>query len=481
MRTTSRKNQQVRDRLLEYRLITPQQLAEADKALKSASAEELGQFLQRQEWITSYQWKMLERGETSGYYFGPYKVQYLISAGSFARVFRAQGPGGEAVAIKALRTRHSSDSASVDQFYREAMLTRSLAHPNITRTIDVGIDRQANKPYLVMEFIEGGNLRQILSIRKMFTPEEMVRLGREMVEGLRYAWLRKVTHRDIKPTNILMSSTGTIKWVDFGLAGSAEGGSDSTGAVTDRRTVDYAALEKATGAPKGDFRSDIFFLGIVWYEMLSGQAPLPRPTENAGVLRRIQLQNIQPLSKNRSVPDDLARIVDRMTAFRPQERYQDYDELLSDLTALPYTGAPAVAESTSQSSTKIRVAFVHRNQKVQERAKGYLNKHGMQVVLTTDLKRAITIAEMSPFDCMVLDLKTVGTEGLDVYSRYLQKLAKRGGQNCPAVFLAESEDQQWTKKFPSGQVAVLAKDTVTARRIFHTIQNLVKSSRKRVG
>src|SRR5690606_19024699 len=136
----------------------------------------------------------------------------------------------------------------------------------------------------------------------------------------------------------------------------------------------------------------------------SGRMPIPRSRELTGADRRAHMRNITPLAQDRSVPPELAQIIDQMTKFRPQERYQDYDSIIADLKRLPFAPTiPAPPVQGYQRDPHIRVVLVHRSQTVQEKIRKSLSKRGIQVVLTSDLRRAITIDQLNPFDCMIVD------------------------------------------------------------------------------
>src|SRR5262249_12652694 len=154
-----------------------------------------------------------------------------------------------------------------------------------------------NQYFIVMEFVEGGNLRDFLGIRKKLEPAEALRLLEEATAGLVYAYSRGVTHRDMKLTNILISSQGAAKVVDFGLAGLFRSFGRWDDSRVDR-TVDSAGLEKATGVPPGDVRSDIFFLGCVLYEMLPGRPPLEMTRNKMARMHRDRFTNVQPMGRD---------------------------------------------------------------------------------------------------------------------------------------------------------------------------------------
>jgi serine/threonine protein kinase len=220
--------------------------------------------LERKRYLTPWQRGKLLRGDVDGFILGGYRLLYKIASGSFGRVFRADDPrAGRVVAVKVLRRRWSEDEQRIELFFREGRLGMTLKHPNIVEVLAVDQDRSSGQYYIVMEFVEGGNLREILQIRKRLTVAESLRILEDCTSALVYAFNHGMTHRDIKLTNILISSTGEAKLVDFGLAYILARGAKEEAKID--RTVDYAGLERATGVEPGDPRSDIYFLGCVFY------------------------------------------------------------------------------------------------------------------------------------------------------------------------------------------------------------------------
>src|SRR5262249_9497812 len=154
----------------------------------------------------------LQKGDFDGLMLGGYRVLYKIASGSFGRVFRADDPrSGAAVAIKVLRRRWCEDPHKVDLFEREGKVGLTLRHPNIVQILAVQCDRKYGQHFIVMEFVEGGNLRDILAIRKKLDVKEAIRILEEAASALTYAYSRGLTHRDLKPSNILLSSQGVSK------------------------------------------------------------------------------------------------------------------------------------------------------------------------------------------------------------------------------------------------------------------------------
>ena len=202
-------------------LLKEAQLAEVREELGDKAPDLLTflRALERRGWLTPWQSAKLLKGDDDGYFLGGYRLLYKIASGSFGRVFRADDPStGRIVAIKVLRKRWSEDQQRIDLFIREGRVGQSLKHPNIVEVLTMSHDKGTNQYYLVMEFVEGGNLREILQIRKKLSVAESLRILEDAAAGLTYAYSRGVTHRDIKLTNLLISSQGGAKLVDFGLA-----------------------------------------------------------------------------------------------------------------------------------------------------------------------------------------------------------------------------------------------------------------------
>ncbi|HEV3204604.1 MAG TPA: serine/threonine-protein kinase, partial [Gemmataceae bacterium] len=264
--------------------------------LTTASAETLLRFLERKVYLTPWQSQKLLKGENDGYFLGGYRLLYKIASGSFGRVFRADDPHtGMVVAIKVLRRRWSEEQRTINLFEREGKVGRSLQHPNIVSILAVDRDVASQQYYIVMDFVEGGNLRDFLAIRKKLEPSEALRLLEDAASGLAHAFSVGITHRDLKPTNILISSQGTAKLVDFGLAGIYGAAEDGKQGKM-YRTVDYAGLEKATGVKPGDPRSDIYFLGCVFFEMLTGKSPLDRPADLRARMKKMRFDQALTLN-----------------------------------------------------------------------------------------------------------------------------------------------------------------------------------------
>ncbi len=452
-------------KLIDLGLLAREEAAAALDAVGDATGKELISLLERRQMLTPFQIQKLDAGETTGYFAGRYKLLYVIAAGTFARVYRAIDPTtGNVVAVKILKSKHAADPDSVKNFHREGEITQNLIHPNITRTLEVGTDSATGQHYIAMDFVEGGNLREFIKIRKKISPEELVRLGKQMVEGLRYAHSRGITHRDIKPTNILISAAGDIKWVDFGLGGATTDPKKSP--AREQRTIDYAALERQTGSAKGDFRSDIFFLGVVFYELLTGDHPLGENRDRDA--RTVQkFDSISPLSLKDGVPYDLAQLIDKMTAFRPDARYQDYDSILADLDRVKII-TPIAPQVLNASAGLPRVVVIHHSQKVQEILKGKMTRRGFQSMVTADIGRAAALCKLKPADCIIIDLDTTGRDGVEQYSNMLRTNSIRS-----AVFLISPGQEQWITGLDTEYLITLGKPLVLGP-VYKAVRALVE-------
>src|SRR5262245_47230225 len=264
----------------------------AELGTREVSLETVIGLLLRKELLTNYQLDRLLKGEKGGYFYGEYKVLYLVGTGTFARVYRAvHGRSGRIVCVKALRKRFRDDKSMCEQFLREGKIGMQLRHPSIVPIYEV---LEQPSPSLVMEFIEGSNLREFQRMRKKLMPLESMRLTVDILSGLVYAAQQGMSHRDLKMSNVLVTSRGRAKLVDFGLAGLA--GTHTGGAEeTNPRTIDYAALERATNCKNNDPRSDLFFVGVMLYIMLAGTSPISDHKDRLSRLSSGRFQNLKPI------------------------------------------------------------------------------------------------------------------------------------------------------------------------------------------
>src|SRR5262245_4606509 len=245
-------------RMLDAGLVDARQVESlwAELATREVSYHDYSTLLLRKELLTNYQLDRLLKGEKGGYFYGSYKVLYLVGTGTFARVYRAvQTDSGRIVAVKSLRKRFRDDRSMNEQFIREGKIGMQLRHPNIVPIYEVV---EHPSPCLIMEFVEGRNLREFTRVRKKLSPVESMRVAVDILAGLSYAATLGMTHRDLKMSNVLVTSRGKGKLVDFGLAGLQTAKPNSANAEeTNPRTIDYAGLERASGVRNNDIRSDL--------------------------------------------------------------------------------------------------------------------------------------------------------------------------------------------------------------------------------
>ncbi len=415
------------ERLVKLRLITAGQLEEAKRASTEKTAEALIAALERAQNITPYQAGKLRAGEFDALVLGDYRLTYQNASGSFARVFRAESlTNGRVVALKLLRARHASDVKEVAQFFREARLVQKLQHRNIVPIYDIG--SEGDNHFFTMEFVEGGNLRDFLAVRKKLSPSEATRYTLDVAEGLAFAMANGVTHRDLKLSNVLITTTGIAKLVDFGLAGE-----DTPGGGADQRAVEYATLEKSTGAPADDPRSDVFFLGAIYYELLTGQPPWPYSRNRDERKQVHRYRDVTPVDQlDPSLPPRVVSVVEKLMAWEPAERYQTAAEAAADLKAvlkelgepsLPGTlpGADETEEPGEPSVPKDKpapsVLFVESRPKRQDLLRDYLSKRGFRPMFLSDPKRALARLEKNPPDAVVFMGELVGNDLPDLFAR----------------------------------------------------------------
>jgi eukaryotic-like serine/threonine-protein kinase len=430
--------------------------------------------LERKSYITPWQSNKMLKGENDGYFLGGYRVLYKIASGSFGRVFRAEDPTtGRVVAIKVLRRRWSVDQQRIEWFSREAKVGMSLQHPNIVEILAVGHDLPTGQYFMVMEFVEGGNLREILGIRKKLAPADALKLMEDAVTGLAHAYQRGITHRDVKLTNILVSAQGTAKLVDFGLAQIYAGATREADMV--ERTVDYAGLEKATGVKSGDVRSDIFFLGCVLYEMLTGRSPLEMTRDKHARMNPRRFSEVQPMRKDEvDAPPAAFQLVETMMSLTPQRRYQTPSQLLDAVRAVRREvdlgkGTKGTKGGASGPSS---VFVVESDDRLQEAIRNKFKEMGFRVYLAIDPMRALERFQQQPYNALIIDAGTVGEDGVLAFDRIMAE-AERHGQSLAGVLILNEEQSAWTvrvKARPGGAVLVRP---VTLKQLHRKLRELL--------
>jgi serine/threonine-protein kinase len=259
---------------------------------------------------------------------GRYEILRILGEGGMANVYLAEDTIlGRKVAVKVLRGDLASDDKFVRRFQREALAASSLNHPNIVEVYDVGEDN--GDFYIVMEYIEGKNLKQLIKKRGNLTIPEVVDIMLQLTDGLSHAHDAYIIHRDIKPQNILILDNGLVKITDFGIA-MALNSSQLTQTNSVMGSVHYLPPEQAAG--KGcTIKSDIYSLGILMYELLTGK--LPFKGENAVEIALKHMRDPLPSLQREldNVPQSIENIIIRATAKNPKNRYNNAREMYDDL------------------------------------------------------------------------------------------------------------------------------------------------------
>lgn len=274
----------------------------------------------------------------TGLELGHFVLEEQIGRGGMGAVFRAiDSRLGRVVALKVLSPEHSADSEAVLRFQNEARAAARLDHGNIARVFYIG--EQNGLHFIAFEFVSGTNIRNFILQRGQLNPADAVNYTLQIAEALRHTAVANVIHRDIKPSNIIVSPTGRAKLVDLGLARyiSPDVSRDLTVDGTALGTFDYIAPEQALNARNVDIRADIYSLGCTLYHMLAGEPPYPKGTMFEKVMNHHRPIAPDPATKNPAVSPELSRIVQKMMASNPDDRYPSPESLIADLSRLAET------------------------------------------------------------------------------------------------------------------------------------------------
>ncbi len=260
---------------------------------------------------------------------GRYRIEQLLGAGGMANVYKGTDmQTGKLVAVKVLKQEYVNNPDLVRRFKNEAKAISLLNHPNITKVYDVSVSDELQ--YIVMEYIEGITLKEYMEYRaKALTYKETVHFIMQILAALQHAHDKGIVHRDIKPQNIMLLADGTIKVMDFGIARFSRSESRT---ITDKAigSVHYISPEQARGNPT-DLRADLYSVGVMMYEMLSGTLPFESDSPVSVAIKQIS-EEAKPLRElNPAVPEALAAITARAMAKDPAERYPSAREMMADL------------------------------------------------------------------------------------------------------------------------------------------------------
>lgn len=435
--------EQLAQRIFDCGLMSTKEL---EVALSSAGGRGRATFnefimtLLESEKLTNWQISRVVDGQRRGYFYNNWKILYLIGAGTFARVYRAlHTQTGDVKAVKVLRQRYSNDTDTRLSFMREARMVMKLRHPNIVPIHEV--DEDKGRIYMVMDFVEGQNLREYVRAHKKIPHLTALRIVRDIAAGLEYAATSNIYHRDMKLSNVLLSAKGQAKLVDFGLA--TVSGDKDTEDKGGPRSIDYAGLERCTNVRRNDTRSDIFFVGCMLYQMVTGVPPLSETRERMKRLSASRYRDSKPVTlHDPNLPHRIVILIHRLMDIDPEKRIQTaggvrteaegaikaiesgdlqtYNSELSAKEAEIY----ATNVSTQEEGRGKTLLLIESNIKVQNSLRERLKEIGYRVLITSDPERGLARfsdldpAEDLPADCVMFGCAGLGKQGIKAFESF---------------------------------------------------------------
>jgi len=258
-----------------------------------------------------------------------YRIDGLVARSGMASIFRGTDVrDGRAVAIKIPHEEMEADPVLFDRFKREEDIGKKLDHPGVVRVLN---DEDRSRRYMVLEWVDGRLLRQILNEQKKLPPERAIRITLALCDALGYIHSQGVVHRDLKPENIMIGTDDQVKLIDFGIAANAGSRRLTFAKLTEAMgTPDYISPEQVKGK-RGDARSDVYSLGIMFYEMLTGKVPFTGPNPFVIMNERLLNNPIPPREVNPEISPELQEIIYRALERDPSKRYPNAHEFALDL------------------------------------------------------------------------------------------------------------------------------------------------------
>ena len=298
----------------------------------------------------------LQRGQL---YAGRYEVIEEVGRGGMGRVYKAfDRQIREQVALKLLKPEISFNEKAVERFRNELRFARRIAHPRVCKFYDLGESGLTH--YLTMEYVEGEDLKAFIRRSNHLTTPKAVDIGRQIAEGLAEAHRLGVIHRDLKPQNIMIDREGKAKIMDFGLARHSDG-DGLTGSGMMLGTPEYMAPEQVD-LKEIDARADLYALGVILYEMVTGHVPFKGETPMAVALKHKSERARDVRESNPLVPDSLIAVIEKCLEKDPQKRYQTADEVVAALTQVEQ-GLPSSVLEISRATIRGSSLFLHRRRK----------------------------------------------------------------------------------------------------------------------
>src|SRR5215210_1232784 len=278
---------------------------------------------------------------------GRYRIMRKLGSGGMANVYLAEDQElGRRVAIKILNDRHANDDQFVERFRREAKNAAGLSHPNIVSIYDRG--EAEGTYYIAMEFLDGRSLKELIVARGPAPVNVAIDYARQILDALRFAHRNGIVHRDIKPHNVIVDAEGRVKVTDFGIARAGTSQMTEVGSIIG--TAQYLSPEQAKGAPV-DQTSDLYSVGIVLYELLTGNVPFTGDSPVEIAMKHISSLPAAPSALRPEIPPDLDKVVLRALAKTPPERYPSAEEMDRDLGRV--ARGLSVSRETEEAATQI--------------------------------------------------------------------------------------------------------------------------------
>lgn len=298
--------------------------------------DQFRKFLITRRLLTDWQAALIQRGRSDGFFLGGYKILDRIGKGQMGGVYKALHTLGQLVALKILPASRAKSTDILSRFQREARLLIQIDHPNVVRAFQVG--EAGGVHYIVMEYLEGETLDEILSRRKRLPWAEAARLMHQTLAGLQHLHEQRMIHRDLKPSNLMLTPApgktdttweATVKILDIGLGRELFDEDTPESQIETQLTVegavlgtpDYLAPEQAKDASSADIRADIYSLGCVLYHCLSGRPPFPETNLMTQMLKHATEKPAPLTNFVRDLPPALLAVIDRMMAKSPDQRY----------------------------------------------------------------------------------------------------------------------------------------------------------------
>ncbi len=334
---------------IERGLATPEEVKHC-QTLASGSdapaARSLAQLLVQNEYVTERQLARLRQiveEERSGQQIPGFRVESKLGAGAMAKVFKARQVSlDRPVAIKVLPKKFSTNPQFIERFYNEGRAAAQLNHPNIVQAFDVG--RAGDLYYFVMEYVEGRTVHDDIVARKRYPENDAIEIVMQVAEALQHAHERGLVHRDVKPKNIMITSSGSVKLADMGLARAI---SDKEAAEAEAGkafgTPYYISPEQIRGEKDIGAPADIYSLGATMYHMVTGQVPFEGKNPSSVMSKHLKAPLVAPDHVNPKLSNGVGEVIEMMMAKKVADRYQSCKDLLIDLRAVRNGEAPPLA------------------------------------------------------------------------------------------------------------------------------------------